>query len=196
MAHRPIRVKGRGDLTIREYRSAVAALKRAGLVSAKIDARSHEPTRYMREQIARFSAVLDDAAIAVKVPRSKAREFAGIGDVKNDRVILVGSKARGEFGRYNPRTNEITVSRGNVLQRVSPQTGTDLPALKKGEVYAIPFRRGNVIKRVYSASVKFMTQMIERYEADEEEDDGSIRRGGKTYRGMRSYIQVVKVKEI
>ena len=94
MATRPQR---RRDL--REYRKQVAALKRAGLVSASVDARKVKPTAALTRAINRYDDVLSGKASAVKVKPSTARAYRKIGHetAGGNRVIighLLGERAR------------------------------------------------------------------------------------------------------
>jgi len=58
---------------LKDFRHKVSQLKKKGIVSAKVDARSQRATRYMRSKVRKFEDVLSGHAIAVKAPK-KIRE--------------------------------------------------------------------------------------------------------------------------
>lgn len=144
------RVKGVGDLSIREYRSSVAKLKNAGLISHNIDARSHKPTRYMREQISKYKGILKGTEKAVKVGRSNARDFSGSHKTKFDRVVVEAT--RDDKVRYNRKLDEIIIKAAPTVRAqrertvvIVPRLATEIPPLKPGHIYGVAMKRGTRI---------------------------------------------------
>lgn len=89
----------RAKVDLRKFRSQVAALKRAGLIDPKTDARKAKPTPALSRAISRYDDVLSGKATAVKVKPSTARRYrkAGWETARGNRVIqghLAGQKVR------------------------------------------------------------------------------------------------------
>ena len=59
----------RDIVRLRRFRTNIAKLKKAGLISSKIDARSIKPTAHYRKIVKEFSGVLDGRQRTVKVSR-------------------------------------------------------------------------------------------------------------------------------
>ncbi len=57
------------QLKVREYRKELAALKKQGIVSKSINARSHKPTRYMLSKIRKFKDVATGNAMAIRADK-------------------------------------------------------------------------------------------------------------------------------
>lgn len=89
---KPTRSRSQGaNVDIRAFRSDVAKLKKLGLVSKRVDARSQRVTRYMRDQITRFDVVLKDQAKVLKVDRSISSQFNTL-DHKFNRIVVPSKK--------------------------------------------------------------------------------------------------------
>lgn len=67
--------KGLDAQAVRNFRSSVAKLKKKGIVSPRVDARSQAPTRYMRAKVRKFADVLEGRAIAVAAPRHIREQY-------------------------------------------------------------------------------------------------------------------------
>jgi hypothetical protein len=80
---------------IREIRSQVAALKRAGIVSKNIDARSYQPTKYMLNKIKRNRDILEGQSIAIKAPKNVREKYkdAGTFETRGSSIIVPKEKA-------------------------------------------------------------------------------------------------------
>ena len=179
---------------LREYRSSLAALKRAGLISQKIDARSHKPTRHMLGQIEKFKDVIEGNARAVKTPsRATAREFLNVKRTKFDRVVIKIQKGDG-VPRYNSSTREIKIRRksyypdvDNFNQILRPQSADELPILPpdtydKVYQYGIPFRRGTQIRRIFADSLEELIKLMQEYDPDH---------GGR-FKDWKGYVEVLE----
>jgi hypothetical protein len=64
---------------IKAFRHNIAVLKRKGLVSKKIDARSIKPSSHYNNVIKNFSAVLGGTATAVKLPKQLREQYKAVG---------------------------------------------------------------------------------------------------------------------
>ena len=180
---------------IRQYRSDLARLKKAGLVSPKIDARSHKPTRHMLAQLAKYADVISGDAVTVKAPsRSKASEYSDIKRVKFDRVVI--KTAPGDSKpRYNRRTDEIEIDRKSYFpgveaytQLLRSQHADELPVLPRDTFdavykYGMPFRRGKTIRRIFADSLSELMVLMSPYDPAE---------GGR-FKDWQKYIEIIKV---
>ena len=181
-------------LSIREYRSQVAALKRAGLITAKIDARSHKPTRYMQSQIKKYKDVIDGKAKTVKVgSRTEASEYADLYRSKFNRVVV--RTQNNEKARYVKSDKTIRIDRTSPLpgiekitQILGPKSDTGVPKLPRDTAkarwsYSIPFRVGSSIRRRFYNTQKELLKVIFEYEPPE----------GR-FKDIRDYIEIVKIE--
>lgn len=137
------------QVNIREFRSQVAKLKAKGLVSAKVDARSQAPTRYMQNQIKKFAAVLEGRAQVVKAPSTKeARQYKEGGRyLTKGKAIIIPTNDKTERLRYNKKRHVVestSDARGkHHTKEYSPKPVTDPAALPKGSEirYTVPLGR-------------------------------------------------------
>lgn len=191
----PIKVAGLGDLSIREYRSALAKAKRAGLVSSKIDARSHKPTRYMRGQLAKFSNVVKGNAKAVKLPkREQAKAYSDLYKVKGKLVAV--PLASGERVYWSRRDKAIAAVRhtgfkGAEFSRmvIRPREADAIPDLEPGESYVIPWAQGGGIWYQRIENKEELIKLITKYE--EAPDRRKRRSNTQSWSSIRQYIGIV-----
>lgn len=81
--------KRRKPQDIRAYRSKLALGKRLGVISHRIDARSHKPTKYMSSKLKKLADVLEGRVAAVKAPRAVVSEFRSAGArIVNGRILV------------------------------------------------------------------------------------------------------------
>lgn len=101
---------------LKAYRHGLAILKKKGVISHSVDARSATPTKHYKAQLKKHADIIADRATAVKVSAKKAKEYqdAGYERVGKNRVKV--SKAPGE---------RVHVSHGKIFTR---------RALKNGEM--------------------------------------------------------------
>jgi hypothetical protein len=123
-------LKGLG-LTQKEYRSYISRLKKSGIVSKKIDARSHKPTRHMADKIRKYKDVASGAAMAI--PAQKVRP-----DLIDQYVKQGTAQLRDKF---------FIRSKSHAREKLSVERGllkTTIP-LKNGEsdVIYLPFSAAN-----------------------------------------------------
>ena len=78
------------DKDIKQVRREVSALKKAGLVSPKIDARSYVPSRYMLEKLRKNADVIEGKVSVVKAPKNVRRKYAekGIFEERGGALII------------------------------------------------------------------------------------------------------------
>lgn len=146
----PSKKRGKGQRgsasDLRKFRSDVAKLKDAGLLSKSVDARSQKPTRHMKEQLRKYSDVLTGKAKAVRVDKAGREKFKRAFAIKGDVVIVPVERGESNL-RYNPKSRTITGKR-EAYGRTSrtshfPMTRwEDLPEIKRGQVYSVPMGPG------------------------------------------------------
>jgi hypothetical protein len=192
-----IKVPGLGELSIREYRSNLAKLKKAGLVSQRIDARSHKPTRYMRKQMAKFASVIKGNAKAVKAPsRKAAKEYSALRPTKFNRVVMpVGKNERVYWSKRNGAIVAVrhTGWRGAEYVRTTiyPRKPDEIPALEPGQTYVIPWAQGGDVFYQRVANQEQLMEIILRYE--NAPDKRARRNTTQKWSNIRSYIGVVDI---
>jgi len=69
----------RQNKTIREFRSEVALLKKAGVVSKRTNAAVQEPTKYMRARVRKFYDVIVGQTIPVRAKPNIRHDYASKG---------------------------------------------------------------------------------------------------------------------
>lgn len=123
-----VRTHGRKpDFSVRQFRSEVAKLKKAGLVSKRVHAASQKPTRYMRKQVERFRDVLDGKAKALKAPtladykvlKENYQDF----DFKGRRIIVPVS-GENPVVTYSKKTGLLTQYSGPKARRRTALVGS------------------------------------------------------------------------
>ena len=189
MATKPRKKK----LTLREYRSALATLKKNGLISHNIDARKHVPTRHMLKQIETFKDVVKGHAKGVKLPsHAKAAEFAGQRPVKFNRVVVFLDK--GETARFDARKSQIVVNRKSTIpdherfrQIITPQKADEIPLLPDDTFstvykYAMPFRRGGKTFRIFADSLAEILAIMSQYDP---------KQGGR-FANWKAYVELLE----
>lgn len=84
------RRRGPGSVDLRAFRSQVAALKKKGLVSKRVDARSQKPTRYMREKVKKLEPVLSGQMVGIKLKPDVLKQYRDAGgfQIVNKRLVL------------------------------------------------------------------------------------------------------------
>lgn len=118
---------------LRAFRSSVAALKKKGIVSPRVDARSQAPTKYMRAKVRKFNDVLEGRAIAVKAPKQIREQYTSKGLLEERGAFLITGK---EFSNQRARL------RRGLVQVIRP--------LKNGqeEYLILPWKANDLIDLV------------------------------------------------
>lgn len=118
--------------SIREVRGEVAKLKKAGLVSQRVDARSYVPTRYMLTKLRKNADVLRGEVETVKAPKDIRKKYVEKGLFEQRGSVLVVPK---EY--HNQRTKIkrglVEISRplgyGEERRVILPFKATDMEAV-------------------------------------------------------------------
>lgn len=98
MANKKSKRSGGGTQDLRAFRSQVARLKKAGLVSKRTDARKQKPTRYMMAKVKSLAPVLSGDMTGVKVSRDILQRYKQGGfKIINGRVLV--NKDHDEIGK-------------------------------------------------------------------------------------------------
>ncbi len=168
---------------LKQFRSDVAKLKKKGLVSGRVDARSQKPTRYMLEQVKKYDDVLKGKSTVVSTKkRKKAKEYSDRFKTKFDKVVV--PKEPGERIRYSKKDDTIigtSVRDGKkIRKRYSKGELEDLEKLPPGYIYRIQFGGGQIF------SFDDKTDLIEfmhPYEVNPK----------NPFRNWKKYVEVVSV---
>lgn len=75
---------------IRQVRAEVSKLKKAGIVSSRIDARTYQPSRYMLNKIRKNADVLAGKSVAVKAPKKVRDKYSekGLFETRGQSLIV------------------------------------------------------------------------------------------------------------
>lgn len=84
--------KGLDKQALKDFRSKVAKLKKKGIVSAKVDARSQKATKYMLAKVRKYSDVLSGESIAVKATKEVRQKYTEAGIFKERGSFLIVPK--------------------------------------------------------------------------------------------------------
>lgn len=186
----------RANADIRSYRKQVAALKRAGLISKKIDARSHRPTKYMIQQINAFPDVVAGRARAVNVfERSVAETY-----MRNKGTRVIVPISRGDRARWSKKEGAVIVNRARPIPTVPsdqqlyyPDKNVDFGVrpLAPGQMYLIENRGGGVSGSKSFETLAELENFISRYDPENEGDRRRWKRQGrKLFKDARQYVSI------
>lgn len=84
----------KANTDIRAVRKDVAALKKAGIVSKRIDVRSYQPSRYMLNKIKRNADIIKGEAIAVKAAPDIRKKYRDAGTFETRGAAIIVPKDR------------------------------------------------------------------------------------------------------
>lgn len=124
--------KGLSGQDLKKFRSDVAALKRKGIVSSKVDARKQGATKYMRAKVRKYQDVLNGTAIAVPAPKSVRDKYVEKGVLEARGKMLIAPR---EFENQRARLRKglVQVSRklknGTEEYVILPFRPVDMPDL-------------------------------------------------------------------
>lgn len=106
---------------LKSFRHSIAVLKRAGLVSRELDARSVKPNARLRKLVDKYDDVLSGKAEAIKLPPSRTRKFEKLDyEVAKPRGLpqrVIVPKSAGE--KITIKNGEISVSRKVGKKRIT-----------------------------------------------------------------------------
>jgi hypothetical protein len=189
------------DYGLKQFRKDLAKLKKKGLVSKKIDARSQTATRYMLGQVRKFADVLSGKAAVLTVPKHEKSYYKETGHrTKGSKVVV--QTPHGETARRSKPVNGIPAyqtSKGKSAPRIHTltpfsqlehwlrQTVVNAPPRKKGEVYGFKFF-GHNSYRLFADKESLLEYFLAYQSVDEE-----IRKGRET-ESQEIYQNFVVVK--
>jgi hypothetical protein len=152
--------KSTSGAELRSFRHNVSVLKRKGLVSPKVDARSVTPTKTLRAAIKKFSDVLSGNARVFTVPKGKTvGQYAEDYSIRGAHGHIVLPKSE----RLNRKGQIVTAKMGPIasMTRQALPTGADyesklraqlaaLGPLKDGELYGVRRKDGGYALKFYT----------------------------------------------
>lgn len=124
--------KGLSGQALKQFRSDVAALKKKGIISAKVDARKQRDTKYMRAKVRKYQDVLKGTAIAVPAPKEVRQKYVEKGVLEARGKMLIAPR---EFANQRARLKRglVEVSRplknGTEEYVILPFRPVDMPDL-------------------------------------------------------------------
>jgi hypothetical protein len=176
----------------RKFVSDVAKLKKAGLVSAKVDPRKQDATDYMKRQIRKYNDVISGKAQSVKIKATKDKSVAQIKKEysqfksKGERIVVPVRK--GDKVTFSTKRGLGTTRRayGKLfrVQYIKNLNTPDMAQLKelqsKGYSFSIGFRNHVMGTTTY------------RYWSNPEEMSRDMAQYNN-YKDWQKYIEIVKV---
>lgn len=135
---------------LRKFRSEVAKLKAAGLVSKNKDARSQKPTRYMRAKVEANRDVLEGRAKVLHAKnKTQAAEYSKAYRTQGKNVVV--PTQRGERVRIDKRTGDIKGrlrdSSGRSVETIHLRDPDDVSQFPSGPGITYAIQIGNAIHR-------------------------------------------------
>lgn len=120
---------------IRKFRSDVAKLKKAGLLSDRVDARKQRATRYMREQVKKFDDVLAGKAKTVPLKSKSLRDDYSAYRQKNKHLVVPVQNPKSKLTIKDGEVQILTRQNGRRLrQTLFPRRrGEELNVRSPGE---------------------------------------------------------------
>jgi hypothetical protein len=114
---------------VRQVRHEVSQLKRAGIASARIDARSYRPTRYMLRKLEANRDILAGESIAVPASKAVREKYAekGLYEARG-RVLIIPKEFAGQRTRISRGMVEVTreLKNGEERRITLPFKATDM----------------------------------------------------------------------
>jgi hypothetical protein len=182
---------GNAEYGLRQFRSDVAKLKKLGLVSKKVSARSQEPTRYMVGQVRKFANVIKGEAKAITVPKIELPLYKASGLKTKGRKAVIPAPRNAKVRRTKPKNGvpqyEVSIPSPNGGPGVRVEyplllADTEaraklaayvakLPNLKKGQFYVFRFD-GYMSGQTFSGpeAKEAMLEYFTRYRMPDEDD--------------------------
>ena len=114
---------------IRQVRSEVSKLKKAGIISARIDARNYQPSRYMLSKLRKNADIIAGDVIAVKAPKDVRQKYAekGLFEQRGS-VLIVPRESAGQRARIKRGLIETTrpLKYGEEIRLILPFKAVDM----------------------------------------------------------------------
>ncbi len=152
-----------------QVRRSLAILKSKGLY--KPAKPGVKPTRYAKSLVNKYRDVIEGRAAVVKVSDKQARrEYRDAFRVRGDKVV-VPTQTVTQTVRYSKKDKTIyryaSLEGGSVKYKFKALKAInnidDLPDLKTGQFYALPFRNGSTIRYENVASKEELRALIAEY---------------------------------
>lgn len=114
---------------IRQIRSEVSKLKKAGIVSPRIDARTYQPSRYMLSKLKQNADIIAGEVIAVKAPKKVREKYVekGLFEARGS-VLIVPKDAANQRARITRGLVETTrpLKYGEEVRIILPFKAADM----------------------------------------------------------------------
>lgn len=175
-------VKPTNKEQLAQVRKSLSVLRKKGLYNPK-NARA-KPTDYGIRLARKFSDVATGKAFVLKADKATIKKLGETYQTRNQRVV-VPKFSWADRATINKKTGEVryTKSIGGARYRFRPANVTDvkdLPKLKKGQTYLVPFKHGNKLSFVSETSLEDIMKLVADYE----------KRGSNSYKDIAKYIQI------
>jgi hypothetical protein len=187
------------QLDVRNYRKQLSTLKKQEVVSKRIDARTHQPTRYMLRKIKKFKGVALGHELAVpidKMSMHRAREYTqkGIADRVGKFLIVPKTAAKQKADVYKGHIRTTTqLDRGEFAEIKYPARIEDMHDILewlaeneetlnelKGPRDQFGFQLSGHNSRQGLANVRELIAYLMQYDGTNPKDRGNIFKGKKS----------------
>lgn len=121
---------------LKQFRHNVSVLKKKGIVSKRVDARSQRATRYMRSKVKKFDDVISGKQIAIRAKPDIRKKYEGILETRGPFIVVPKERAR---ERIKIKRGLVEIEReitgpeglkyGQEREVILPFKLTDMPAL-------------------------------------------------------------------
>lgn len=183
----------RAQLNVREYRKEVATLKKQGIVSKRINAATHQPTKYMLGKLKKFKGVAVGHELAIpisKISPHRARQYTEKGIASKIEKFLIVPKTAAKqkadvFKGHIRTTTELRRGEEEVIK--FPATLQDMHDVLnwlaeneamineiKGPKGQLGFQLAGHNSRVGLANVKELIKYLQRYDGTDPRLRGNI----------------------
>lgn len=136
----------RQPVDLKKFRHEVAALKKAGLTSKRVDARSQRPTRHMLKKVEQFRDVIEGRAKPVLIKSRELRSQYSALPQANRRVVVPVGKPTEKPRLHKSGDISISTTRNGRKMRVRvprQQKGVDIKPPEGANIrYTVTFPRG------------------------------------------------------
>lgn len=172
-----------------QVRKSLAILKAKGLY--KPTAPRAAPTRYAKSLITKYADVVAGKAFVVKIPKAASKDVREQYRVRRGRAV-VSKDTFTDRARFDRRSGGIvkykSLKGGGYFkfQNANVKSIDELPKLKKGQTYAIPFRQGRNIEFQTRAGLDELIALINSYETRKT-------REGKEAKGYEDIIRYIQI---
>ncbi len=172
-----------------QVRKSLSILRKAGLYNPKSPRAA--PTRYAKSLVTRYADVVSRKAFVVSVPKAAQKQISEQYRVHRGKAI-VSKDTFTDRARFDKKTGGVvkykTLKGGGYFkfQSANVKTLEELPKLKKGQTYAVPFRQGRNIEFQTRADLDELIKLINSYETRKTREG----KAAKGYEDIIRYIQI------